>query len=265
MPLQSHDNSFPPRTWNARRLLRQAPVYLHALPSLRTGPKTKFVVFAQGKTGSTLLVDLLNSSPDVHCDDEILYHPVPLPRTYVLAHSRRANKPIYGFKVKVYQLEREQRRDAHRFLHDLHARDWKIIYLRRNNLLRQILSNKIRQQRGTPYYQPGHEVLRIERLTVDAADLIARLKYRQEQLQHEERALDGLPHLCVTYEDDLIGAENHQRTLDRLFDHLGAQRTVVKTKLGRINTLPLSELIANYDEVARHLSRAGFGSFLEAR
>ena len=32
----------------------------------------RFVLFGQGRTGSKLLVELLHSHPDIHCDGEVL-------------------------------------------------------------------------------------------------------------------------------------------------------------------------------------------------
>src|SRR4051812_11468170 len=82
----------------------QARAYLGLLRRRPQRDQRRFVVFAQGRTGSTLLVDLLRSSPGVHCDEEILDRPVRLPHLWIA--SRRAARPGtgYGFKVKIYQL-----------------------------------------------------------------------------------------------------------------------------------------------------------------
>ena len=118
-------------------------------------PRQKFVIFGQGKSGSTLLTTLFNSHPEIHCDQEILFNPVKFPKLFVRARCRAAVKPVYGFKVKIYQLNgmtwtspRQSISDPSTFLRYFQQRGWKIIYLRRENLLRTEISNNIRWARG---------------------------------------------------------------------------------------------------------------------
>src|SRR4030095_16137361 len=74
-------------------------------------PQKKFVIYTRGRTGSTVLTDLINSHPDIFCDAEIFNFiycntKVLFPRAYIKSCSKRASiykKKVYGFKVKIAQ------------------------------------------------------------------------------------------------------------------------------------------------------------------
>jgi hypothetical protein len=68
--------------------------------------KGLFVIFGQGRTGSTPLMRPLNSDPEIHCDGEILQRKVLSPYHFVKAYRHRAPHPFFGIKVKIYQLRR---------------------------------------------------------------------------------------------------------------------------------------------------------------
>ena len=48
----------------------------------------RFVIFAQGRTGSTLLTSSLDSHPEIRCADEILGRPRGDPKAYVENRAR---------------------------------------------------------------------------------------------------------------------------------------------------------------------------------
>src|SRR4051794_949293 len=102
---------------------------------------TRFVIYCRGRDGSTLLVDLLNQLPGVHCDGEILHARVLASWLYVQACESIASGEVYGFKLLSHHLTHVQRvSDPAAFLRRLDSSGYKIIHLRRENMLRQILS-----------------------------------------------------------------------------------------------------------------------------
>ena len=50
-------------------------------------PENKVVIFSSGRSGSTLLVELLNSFPSVHCDPELLKRKLVSPLKLIKAKS----------------------------------------------------------------------------------------------------------------------------------------------------------------------------------
>lgn len=228
-------------------------------------PPIRFFIFGQGRSGSTLLVDLLNSSPEVWCEKEILSRKVPLPAHYVRARSTLSPKPIYGFKVKIYQLTLDQRLpEPRRFLETLQADGWKTIYLRRSNVLRQSVSNLIAEQRRLYHERKGAARPELGKLRVELDDLLRRMQEREDYLAAEAEVLRELPYVPVEYETDLLDPGAHQRTLDRLFDFIGTSRVPVSTELKRINDRRLADLLENFDEVADRLAETRWAPLIAA-
>ncbi|HBE17486.1 MAG TPA: hypothetical protein DEG17_03890 [Cyanobacteria bacterium UBA11149] len=74
---------------------REIFAYLRVLFKHKNIPSNKFVIFGQGRTGSTLLYSLLNSHPQIHCDEEILEDRVFFPVQYVKGRCCKAKKKMY--------------------------------------------------------------------------------------------------------------------------------------------------------------------------
>ena len=247
-----------------RSLLRRARYYGALLT--RQPPDVRFVIFAQGRTGSTLLNQLLDSHPRVRCDGEILNigkTRVPLldPYRYTLGAASYSGAKLYGYKVKVYQLTRHQRVDPGQFLRRVQTEGWKIIYLRRNNLLKQALSNVMANRTGRGRYKKNERIDNAP-LRVDPDDLLQKISRREEYLEAEAEALDGLSYLEITYEQDLEADAAKQSTCDRIFEFLGVESYPVATDLKKINKDSLQDLIANYEEVKARVVEAGYGHHL---
>ena len=110
---------------------------------------TKFVIYGQSRSGSTLLVELINTHPDVQCDGELfnedaarignrvllsLVRTFPIP--YLLHRRRRAAVKAYGFKLLFYHLPRTRQ-----VMKILALTGWKFVHVYRKNIARQSLSN----------------------------------------------------------------------------------------------------------------------------
>lgn len=223
---------------------------------------SKFLIFAQGRTGSSLLVDLLNRSPSVHCDEEILGRPVLLPTPWVSAHRLRHEGCTYGFKVKLYQLTIDQRiDDPGAWLTAMERSGWRVLYLWRRNLLRQVLSNVLATRSGRYHYRSAPAAR--APVTIDLAETLELMGVRERMGEEERMALAGVPHEPVCYEDDLMLSERHQPTFDRLARVLGAEPAQATTELRRINSGRLSGLVDNYRELERELVGTPWEGFLD--
>lgn len=103
---------------------------------------TRFVIFAQGRSGSTALRALLTNPPNVLSEGELLMEHKFLPHKFLDGKAQRHTSEglAWGFKLKWWHLTEYQNQDVCSFLRNLYERDWKIIYLRRRNILFQALS-----------------------------------------------------------------------------------------------------------------------------
>lgn len=224
----------------------------------------KFILFAQGRTGSTLLGDLLRSHPDVYFGDEILSNKVGSPRWTAERMRWRHARHAVGFHVKIYQLTDDQGiADPGAWLRRMHAGGWRVITLRRENLLRHVLSN-MTAQAANRYEERAGSTDRVRiRPHVDPSDLMHWMGVRADVGAREVAALDGIERLELTYESDLAEPESWRATMQRVFAYLDLPAAEVATNLLRQNPGQLDELIANYDEVAAAITGTDYAQYLD--
>jgi hypothetical protein len=245
--------------------LAEATVNVRALFRRRV-PSSRFVVLAQPRSGSRLLCELLDAHSQIQCDMEILYARVLRPDRFIRCRARLSQCDTYGFKCMLYQLTQRQRiADARAFLSGLHAEGWRIIYLRRRNMLRLVLSILLWRQSGKAHRYGAKHGLRpgVEKLTVNCEHLHRRLEKQQHDQCLEEEALRDLPCFRVVYDEDLDCGAAQQRTLARIFEWLGLENESVASDLVRNTPKRLVDLIENYDEVAESLTGTPYAQFLD--
>jgi len=248
--------------------VREAAVY--ALYHLRRGrlPHNRFVVFAQGRTGSTVLVDLMNSHPDIFMFGEIMQYNVIKnlrnPRKWAEGLATLSRQPVAGFKVKVYQLEKTQRQDPGKVLNDLHEGGWKIIYLRRTNLLRHAISDLRSEKTGHFHSTPGGAAPRGTRLKIDVSwdELVQHIEFREECLEKEHAALAGLPYLTIEYEQNLMGEDAQRDTMNRVYEFLGVPSHDASTGFKKVTSKNIGDDVANFDDLTARLEASGYAQYL---
>ena len=246
---------------------KMARVYAPALVADRLAPPKRFCVWSPGRSGTQLLVELLDSHPALTCDNEILFGRVRFPFRYVQACAARARKPgieAYGFKVVVGQLRAVQHmEDPAAFLRRLSAAGYLMIAVTRRNLLRQAISWTQANTAGVFHYR-GDERQQPRRLHLEPTSLIARMYWLEDTINYTHDSVADIPHEAVWYEDDLADANTHQATVDRIVSRLGLEPHAVRASLVRgAGDKPYPELIENWDEVVDVLGRTRFAEFLE--
>lgn len=225
-------------------------------------------ILAQGRTGSRLLCELLDSHSQIDCGLELLNDPVRDAFRYVHNHALASSATVYGFKVKPMHIQKRQALgDTGDFLQHMSESGWKIVHLKRRNLFRQTYSGLARQARGAAHSRrtsdgssPARPVIRLE-----VERLINGMRYRQKALAQEEEALSGLPHETIVYEDDLLRLADQRRATSGLVEWLGLRPEPLDTNLVPNSPPNLRGLIANFEEVRAGLVGTEFeGFFLEA-
>lgn len=224
-------------------------------------PSAPVLIFAQGRTGSTLLESLLESTGHFVGKDEILgalNEKVVCPIAYVkgLARSTPARNIICH--VKIYQLTKDRADHGARpvdpaaFLQALHADGWHIIALRRCNKFDHYISGCLARQRGG--YHKSDDRDEELRLVIDRAALEKGIRNRDAE---EALALQGVPHIALEYESDLATAERQQASIARLLNAYGLEPRLATTKLKKIANRPASEFIANYAQARAWADQLG--------
>lgn len=233
------------------------------------GARGRFVIYGQGRSGSSLLLDLVCSHPEIHRESEIFNRKVAgrllSPWRYMNARAVVSPKPVYACKLKIYQLTEDQGvEDPAAFLRRLHEEGWRIVYLVRENLFRKSLSLAVAEARGKFLDRRGQGPVELDAVTVAPDELLRIMRERERWGRAEAEALDGLPFLRVTYERDLSDPTRHQDTADRIFDYLGLSRVEVETTFRRTSRPRISDYIANHEEIFEALQRSEFAGYTPA-
>lgn len=230
----------------------------------------KFVLFAQGRTGSSFLVDLLNNHSQIDCRGELLkpYFRIGIerfrgrkyfPLSFVEGMSKTSAGSWFGFKVKIYQLDKQPYvPDVSRFIDRLEARNWKLIYLYRDNVFEHAISNIVAK---AFYVYHQREEKKVSQVHVDLAQLLRLMRERLEFLDREKEVLKGREYLSLEYESDLN--KNTAETLKRIQDYLGLPNEQLQSELKKIVNRSYADVIENYDEVLQCLKDNGFERYIK--
>jgi len=252
----------------AKRVVRDAgPILGSLLPSRDV---RRFCILTTARTGSELLVRLLDGHPRVRCEGEILSSSHVLPYTWLEGRSRLARlrgRDAYGFKISSFALAPELefaviKKGFEVIVDQLAAMQFRLIHLRRRNLFRQVLS-AMRAGADERWHPRVADDVRPERMTVDVPLLFATMVRFEEHDLALARILERREHTALWYEDALERAEDHQATVDGIFDLLGVPHHPVQTDLRKISRGDVESDVANADEVAAALRATRFASFLD--
>lgn len=251
----------------ARNVNHLSAVLRFRLSGSKLSP-VRYVILTRPRSGSTNLKSLLNSLPNSLNDGEILRYSVLFPFSHVLAKCGNSGFRAYGCKVMSYQIKGRQRMiGKESFIRRLHEKGFKIIYLNRENVVHQAVSS-IRAKRfgfssKTMYEKTTRDKAIREKVTVDVSQLLRHLHRSKAFASYEELLLEGVPHLSLSYEEDLLRAEDHQPTMDRVCDYLGIERGNVKTSFKKVSPEKLRDSVANYDELASAVKDTPFAKYLD--
>ncbi len=240
-------------------------------------PKNKFMIYAQGRTGSTVLVDLMNSHPDVFTFPEILQggvvSNVSKPLWWAEGICSLSKKPTTGFKVKVYQIEKNQGHDPKKVLREFHERGWKIIYLKRANILRHAVSdlrsektghfhNIKESQVGAGQVKQADGKKPRKKVHITWEELKIAMDYRVECLEKEAVSLEGIPHHTVEYERDLLDQDKQPETLNGVYEFLGVPSHTASTEFKKVTAKDIADDVENFSELEPLLSDSKYASYL---
>jgi len=226
-----------------------------------------FIIFGQGRSGSTLLRTLLNCHPRVVCELELLSHkrlskkhPViqhvifPFPIQYLYLKVTFAKSDVFGFKLFM-----ETRENAEHVLKKLYLKNWKVIYIQRKNIIKQSISLYIGRQTQQWVRRPSRpsptEIYHIE-----PQELKKIIDQNISYLKQEKKLLENMDHLHVVYEEDLFYSDDWQRTADRIFSFLGISSVDVSSKNVITDLRTDAERIDNFDEIIQFLECNGYSA-----
>ena len=250
--MEAYENRGPARLW-AEGLVGELKSFRRAvLPR----PPRRFCIFAQGRTGSTLLTSLLDSHPDIRCEDEILRRPRLAPLRF-LDRESRGREAAFGFHLKPYHLTRFQRApDPGVFLRRLADEGWSFVHLTRVDIVAHVFSTVYAKRHGW-HRRDAARADAEDPIEVDPARFVRKAEKRRRWLECERAALEGLPAFPISYEDDLVDPVAREARLRALLGELGLAWAPLSTPLRKSVGRSPWELMANPDAVRTALRRAG--------
>lgn len=240
------------------------------------------IVVHPGRTGSTLLGDLLDQHENIDWASEVfskvhkseqhhlikslswrLRNPVlkdaddnVLWRETLELRRRRCALPTLGIEIKTNQIFRQKLfgADIATALDALNTvADVPLIFLRRNNHLERYVSGVSAKQRSQYNFARGQNPEKVEvplrRELMDPAYFSHKLEINNwlDQVMAIEAdvaaRVSSFGGLCLTYEDDIVPSP--RIAYEKIMRHLGQEPHDVQTRMIKIDTRPLQERITN--------------------
>ncbi len=229
----------------------------------------RFIILGQPRTGTTLVVSLLNSHPAITCDGEILNPELRyfnrnilrlsrwFPDPFFLNRRHRGGTSVYGCKLLVYQLKWFESA-----LLRLHRQGWSVVHVTRKDVLRSAFSDAIaramkywHRRRSEPV--PGY------RVDIPPRVIMAQLDKREAWSRLETRVLDRIPHTRLCYEDDLIKPEFWQAGIERVLTFLNIPSGPVSSDLVPTDDRKLREIVSNLDAIIPMIADSKWSAALD--
>lgn len=249
----------------------------------------RFVVVADRRTGTSLLLDTINSHPEVECVkrafglEKRVKNPTPdrhsggyfLYRTRSLGRrwrhftDRRAS--IAGFlEEDVFGSRRHLSAPGFRLLYGAariypEITDWvlehelRVIHLTRENLLKRLVSERTAPLHKMHHPREGAEIKTVK-ITLDSKETLRTLERAAAKVEAMHERFARLEPLHVVYEE--LSANREHETY-RVLDFLGVPTDrPVGSDLVKINPDSVAELVENHEELCAALAGTRFERFL---
>jgi hypothetical protein len=203
-----------------------------------------FAIVCEGRTGSNMLVDLLESHSQIECAAE-LYHPVAgtfknYPgighREFLDRHTYTTSLPIRGLKMPInWILEHPG------IVAEFRSDNYKIVRLDRTNKFEQFLSVKLATLNSNWCSESTYQY---QNLRVDPWEWLSFLGARHALQWATDMICGRMESLQISYEQ-LLEAESQSS----LLTFLGAEPQPLKTVKVRMRTRPIHEIVENYSDL----------------
>lgn len=227
--------------------------------SLAKCETTNFIILTRPRSGSTCLLDLLSMHSNVTTDPHMFYNHTRLPKEFEV-NSVYSKKYVRGYKFTIqpssFELSSENHAAAKQGLQALVNQGIKIIYLERENLVRQAVSwlladqDRIKKQNYRKGQKPPAKMSSME---FQPEVLLERIQKFEAFADFEKTILSDIPHLHLSYEKNLMSEKDHDSTMAKVFEFLGVDLEKVTARYMRLSSDDLSKSISNYQEIETYL------------
>ena len=202
--------------------------------------KQYFAIVCLGRTGSSHLVSLLNSHPDISCAWEgTLIDPAYTdPQVSVERHVLSSEKPAAGLKLPWEAFQRFPQ-----IFDVMREHSFRVIRLTRENLFDQYISMRLAQETGTWLSDgDGYGPLSFVADPVDVRENLEHFTFANRMLKESTRQFRSVD---VTYEELIDG-----RALGRIFALLEVEHIPLVSAMRKQRAGNQRETVANFLEVS---------------
>lgn len=240
-----------------------------------------FCIITAQRTGSSMLVDLLNSHPELICYREVFLDQVEIPTEihYIdfvskniknklkhrffrknniynhLDNLYKRTKKVTGFKLMINQIMQYPE-----VLDYLYKNKIKLICLKRNNLVERYFSLERAIRTGLWWTRNKKDVQPIK-IKLKTENLIKKLNQLSLEDKEISRISEKSNAILITYEDLQLKA-SFDKQVSNIEAFLGVHNRKLHTIHQKITTSPLSENISNYTEFVETLKNSPYKKFL---
>lgn len=212
----------------------------------------RFVLLFVGRVGSTHLINLLDSHPNIlarhdeitEVKDKGAENQLRLVRAFLTPPLIGRNKAV-GFKTKIANIL-----DLEGFTQLISQNHCKVIHLLRRNRVKSVVShfNGKRLAEATGMWGLFDESKRLPPFSIDLEEFDKVLKNRERVDQELESYIQGLslPNVKICYEDLM---QHPNSVLDELFKYLEVEPHTVQSSTLKITKDNLREELINFDEL----------------
>ena len=221
----------------------------------------KFVIVSSGRSGSNLLVSLLDSHENVEAHGELfrfLNGDSSLKRWNEIFSNKNKIIEMAGFKLFYYHPFDQKKAGVWDILQS--DKETKIIHLVRENRVRVYVSLMVANKTGKWRNKSGKtKSIEDKRINIDLDEFI---KWAEEKERYEidtREKFKNHPFIEVSYEK-LV--RNRESVFDNLLTFLGVSKMTLHSSLRKQNSEKLEDLIVNYDEFKEAILKTKYAKHL---
>ncbi len=248
-----------------------------------------FLISCAARTGSTYLVHLLRSHPDLFCHGEVfggdkvggllgkygskaiengevidklteIRDSAPELFLYKYVLDTQGYKSI-GFKYKTDEAMLKRYSGITKIISE--DKDLKVIFLLRKNILAQYISHQIvLKQTGITLAFNDSEIPNINRITLDLNECVSYIRDVIARQKKAEEIYNGHRSLYLFYEDIIENSSNVNIAHTDLQLFLGVSVTKLSSPTKKIVRERLDNIVTNYDEICAGLKKYGLGKYV---
>lgn len=224
---------------------------------------TRFIVLTRSRTGSNLLISYLDSHPNIHAEGEIFQRLDGRVNEDILNRifcSYPESVRAVGFKIFYYHPLDDERKEVWNILRNV--RGLHIIHLKRQNVLRTLVSCKIAGERNvwTSHKETATPAISEKQVEFTSAELSKGFCQTRDWETEYASMFKGMPTLEVTYENIVSGLEAEYR---KITNFLGVPFHFPHSSFERQNPERLQELIVNYGEMKEKFKDSKWAVFFD--